>query len=58
MPPLVVGLSSLGIGNSFAALLITHTCVSVPYVLRTTVTACKNLNPGGCGEASVLGTGI
>ncbi|KVD71085.1 hypothetical protein WJ33_27520 [Burkholderia ubonensis] len=63
MPPLVVGLSSmyylssLGIGNSFAALLITHTCVSVPYVLRTTITACKNLNPG-CGEASVLDTGI
>ncbi len=61
VPPLVVGLSSLyylaelGIGNSFLALLITHTCVSVPYVLRTTTAACRNLNPGYGEAASVLG---
>ncbi|RZF29248.1 ABC transporter permease [Paraburkholderia sp. UYCP14C] len=64
VPPLVVGLSSLyylselGIGNSFVALLITHTCVSVPYVLRTTIAACKNLNPGYGEAASVLGASI
>lgn len=64
VPPLVVGLSSLyylselGIGNSFAALLITHTCVSVPYVLRTTIAACKNLNPGYGEAASVLGASV
>lgn len=61
VPPLVVGLSSLyylsalGIGNSFVALLITHTCVSVPYVLRTTIAACRNLDPGVGEAASVLG---
>lgn len=64
VPPLVVGLSSLyylselGIGNSFVALLITHTCVSVPYVLRTTTAACKNLNPGYGEAASVLGASV
>ncbi|WP_028203922.1 ABC transporter permease [Paraburkholderia nodosa] len=64
VPPLVVGLSSLyylselGIGNAFAALLITHTCVSVPYVLRTTIAACKNLNPGYGEAASVLGASV
>ncbi|WP_233858925.1 ABC transporter permease [Paraburkholderia sp. HD33-4] len=64
VPPLVVGLSSLyylselGIGNSFVALLITHTCVSVPYVLRTTIAACKNLSPGYGEAASVLGASI
>ncbi len=61
VPPLVVGLSSLyylselGIGNSFVALLITHTCVSVPYVLRTTIAACRNLDPRFGEAASVLG---
>ncbi|KND62141.1 Spermidine Putrescine ABC transporter permease component potC [Candidatus Burkholderia verschuerenii] len=64
VPPLVVGLSSLyylselGIGNSFLALLITHTCVSVPYVLRTTIAACRNLSPGYGEAASVLGASI
>jgi putative spermidine/putrescine transport system permease protein len=64
VPPLVVGLSSLyylselGIGNSFVALLITHTCVSVPYVLRTTIAACRNLDPGYGEAASVLGASI
>lgn len=64
VPPLVVGLSSLyylselGIGNSLVALLITHTCVSVPYVLRTTIASCKNLNPGYGEAASVLGASV
>ncbi|WP_343674433.1 ABC transporter permease [Paraburkholderia heleia] len=64
VPPLVVGLSSLyylselGISNSFVALLITHTCVSVPYVLRTTIAACRNLNPGYGEAASVLGASV
>ncbi|VVE06627.1 ABC transporter permease [Pandoraea communis] len=64
VPPLVVGLSSLyylaglGIGNPFVALLITHTCVSVPYVLRTTIAACRNLNPGYGEAASVLGASV
>ncbi|WP_250495039.1 ABC transporter permease [Caballeronia sp. GAWG1-1] len=64
VPPLVVGLSSLyylselGIGNSFLALLITHTCMSVPYVLRTTIAACRSLNPGYGEAASVLGASI
>ena len=64
VPPLVVGLSSLyylselGIGNSFIALLITHTCVSVPYVLRTTIAACRNLSPSYGEAASALGASV
>jgi putative spermidine/putrescine transport system permease protein len=61
VPPLVIGLSSLyylseiGIGNSFVALLITHTCVSLPYVLRTAVAACRNVSTTYGEAASVLG---
>ncbi|WP_434108703.1 ABC transporter permease [Paraburkholderia caffeinilytica] len=61
IPALVIGLSllyflsSIGIGVSFAALLIAHTVVSVPYVMRTTLAAYKNTQASYREAASVLG---
>ncbi|SDV48972.1 ABC transporter permease [Chitinasiproducens palmae] len=61
IPALVIGLSllyflsNLGIGVSFAALLIAHTVVSVPYVMRTTLATYKNTRASYLEAASVLG---
>lgn len=61
IPALVIGLSllyflsNLGIGVSFLALLIAHTVVSVPYVMRTTLATYKNTHASYLEAASVLG---
>jgi putative spermidine/putrescine transport system permease protein len=61
IPPLVIGLSmlyylsALGIGVSLFALVVTHTVVSVPYVMRTVLAACRNLGSSFDEAARVLG---
>ncbi|WP_250504150.1 ABC transporter permease [Caballeronia sp. AZ7_KS35] len=61
IPALVIGLSllyflsNIGIGVSFLALLIAHTVVSVPYVMRTTLATYKNTHASYLEAASVLG---
>jgi putative spermidine/putrescine transport system permease protein len=61
IPALVIGLSllyflsNIGIGVSFMALLIAHTVVSVPYVMRTTLATYKNTRASYREAASVLG---
>jgi putative spermidine/putrescine transport system permease protein len=48
-------LSSLGIGVSFAALLIAHTVISVPYVMRTVLAVYRNVGINFEEAAAVLG---
>lgn len=61
IPALVIGLallyflSDLGIGVSFTALLIAHTVVSVPYVMRTTLAVYRNVGAHLDEAAAVLG---
>lgn len=61
IPALVIGLSllyflsNIGIGVSFTALLIAHTVVSVPYVMRTTLATYRNTQASYLEAASVLG---
>lgn len=61
IPALVIGLSllyflsNIGIGVSYAALLIAHTVVSVPYVMRTTLATYRNTHASYREAASVLG---
>lgn len=63
IPALVIGLSllyflsAIGIGVSFMALLIAHTVVSIPYVMRTTLAVYRNVGPQMAEAASVLGAG-
>lgn len=61
IPALVTGfallyfLSSLGIGVSFGALLLAHTVVSVPYVMRTCLAVYRNVGAQHEEAAAVLG---
>jgi putative spermidine/putrescine transport system permease protein len=61
IPALVIGfsllyfLSSLGMGVSFAALLIAHTVISVPYVMRTVLAVYRNVGINFEEAAAVLG---
>ncbi len=61
IPPLVIGLSLLyylskiGITASAPALLIAHTVVSVPYVMRTVIAVYRNVDANFSEAASVLG---
>lgn len=61
IPALIIGmsllyfLSAIGIGVSFMALLIAHTVVSIPYVMRTTLSVYRNVNPSFGEAAAVLG---
>lgn len=61
IPALVIGLSllyflsNIGIGVSFTALLIAHTVVSIPYVMRTTLATYRNTQASYLEAAAVLG---
>lgn len=61
IPALVIGfsllyfLSSIGVGVSFMALLLAHTVVSVPYVMRTCLAVYHNVGLHYEEAASVLG---
>jgi putative spermidine/putrescine transport system permease protein len=61
IPPLVIGLSLLyylskiGITASFPALLIAHTVVSVPYIMRTVLAVYRNVDANYTEAALVLG---
>lgn len=61
IPTLIIGmsllyfLSDIGIGISFTALLITHTVVSIPYVLRTSLSVYRNIGTQMDEAAAVLG---
>jgi putative spermidine/putrescine transport system permease protein len=61
IPALVIGfallyfLSSIGVGVSFFALLLAHTVVSVPYVMRTCLAVYRNVGIHYEEAASVLG---
>jgi putative spermidine/putrescine transport system permease protein len=61
IPALVIGfallyyLSRLGMGVSFAALLLAHTVVSVPYVMRTCLAVYRNVGVHYEEAASVCG---
>lgn len=63
MPMIVIGFSSLfflngiGIGISFTALVITHTVVCLPYVLRTVIAVYRSLPPSYEEAAAILGAG-
>ncbi|MTH33743.1 ABC transporter permease subunit [Paracoccus limosus] len=63
MPMIVIGFSSLffmtavGIGISFPALVITHTVVCLPYVLRTVTAVYRSLPPAFEEAAAILGAG-
>ena len=63
MPLIVLGfallfyLSALGIGVSFVALLIGHTLVSLPYIVRAVAAQYRGLPPGQEEAARVLGAG-
>lgn len=61
MPLIVVGfallffLSALGLGVSFLSLLIAHTVISVPYIIRTVAGVYRSLSPDFEETAAVLG---
>ncbi|MBD8555248.1 ABC transporter permease [Rhizobium sp. CFBP 8762] len=61
MPMIVIGFASLfflswlGIGISFAALLITHTVVCLPYIVRTVAGVYSGLRPAYEEAAAILG---
>ena len=61
MPLIVVGiallfyLSALGPGVSFTSLLIAHTVISVPYVIRTVAGVYRGVSPDYEETAAVLG---
>ncbi len=61
MPLIVLGfallfyLSALGLGVSFLALLIAHTLVSLPYIVRAVAAQYRGLPPGQEEAAQVLG---
>ena len=61
IPALVVGmsllyfLSAIGIGVSFTALFITHTIVSISYVMRTTLSVYRSVSQSLGEAAAVLG---
>lgn len=61
IPALIIGfsllyfLSSIGIGVSFVALLIAHTVISVPYVMRTVLAVYRGVGVNFEEAASVLG---
>ncbi len=61
MPMVVLGfallfyLSALGLGLSFASLLIAHTVVGIPYLLRTVIGVYRSLPPDYEEAAAILG---
>ncbi len=61
IPPLVIGLSllyylsNIGITRSFPSLLVAHTAVSVPYILRTVMAVFRNIDTHYAEASSVLG---
>lgn len=61
VPAIVLGfsllylLSAIGLGVSFASLLITHTVVSIPYLARTVLAVYRAVPPDTEEAASVLG---
>ncbi|TKT75876.1 ABC transporter permease [Aquamicrobium sp. LC103] len=61
MPMIVIGfaslffLSQIGIGVSFTALVITHTVVCLPYVLRTVTAVYRSIPPSYEEAARILG---
>ena len=61
MPMIVLGLallyylSALGFGISFASLLIAHTVISIPYIVRTVVGVYRGLGPDYEEAAAILG---
>lgn len=61
MPLIVVGfallfyLSALGLGVSFLSLLIAHTVISVPYIIRTVAGVYRGISPDYEETAAVLG---
>ena len=61
IPPLVIGLSLLyylsriGITASLPALLIAHTVISVPYIMRTVLAVYRNVDANYTEAAMVLG---
>ena len=61
MPLIVVGfalmfyLSALGLGVSFMSLLIAHTVISVPYIIRTVAGVYRGIPPDFEETAAVLG---
>jgi putative spermidine/putrescine transport system permease protein len=61
MPLIVVGfallfyLSALGLGVSFTSLLIAHTVISVPYIIRTVAGVYRGISPEFEETAAVLG---
>jgi len=61
MPLIVVGfallfyLSALGLGVSFVSLLIAHTVISLPYVVRTVAGVYRGISPDYEESAAVLG---
>ncbi|MBR1125922.1 ABC transporter permease [Bradyrhizobium lablabi] len=61
VPAIVLGfsllylLSAIGVGISFAALLISHTVVAIPYISRTVLAVYRALPPDFEEAASVLG---
>jgi putative spermidine/putrescine transport system permease protein len=61
IPTIVLGLSllyflsAIGVGISFMALLIAHTVVSIPYVMRPTLSVYRNLGRSLGEAAAVLG---
>jgi putative spermidine/putrescine transport system permease protein len=63
MPLIVLGfallfyLSALGIGVSFLALLISHTVVGIPYLVRTVIGVYRSVPPDFEEAAAILGAG-
>jgi putative spermidine/putrescine transport system permease protein len=63
MPMIVLGfallfyLSALGFGLSFTALLIAHTVIGIPYLLRTVIGVYRSLPPDFEEAAAILGAG-
>ena len=61
MPLIVIGfallfyLSALGLGVSFVSLLIAHTVISVPYIIRTVAGVYRGISPDYEETAAVLG---
>ena len=52
---LLYRLSAMGLGLSFASLLIAHTVVSIPYVVRTVVAVYRNIGKDYEEAAAILG---
>ena len=50
-------LSWIGLGISFAALLVAHTIIAIPYILRTVLAVYRGIGPANEEAARILGAG-